>query len=142
MIKIGDEIQTSDGKTFRMVPKPTSSAPVTLATLANLMEQINVNLSILIDTERWLGKYLSFSEEVEANSDRIEYKFHFPVRYLKITADQPIKLQINDVGNPIISISAAEFPYTLPNIRPEFVIKSLFVTTGTLLTNISILGMG
>lgn len=142
MPKIGDIIQTSDGKVLQMVPKAVDNGKVTLETIRDAIDQVNVNLSILIDTERWMGKYISFSEVIEANSNRKEYPFHFPIRYLKIDSDQPLKVQINDVGNPVIDISAGEFPYTLPDIRPGFVIKSLYITTGSLLTNISILGMG
>ena len=112
-MEIGDIIQTSDGKVLRLVPKPA-------ATLENTLEQLNINLSLLIDTERWIGKYTSISETISANSDRSEYTFHFPVRYLRINSDQPIKMQFNDPGNPVINISVGEFPYTLSHIRPGF----------------------
>jgi len=142
MAIIGDTLTTSDGKVLKMVPKPTDAGVVDLATLARILDQLNINLSILIDTERWIGKYISTSETVEANSSRAVYKFHFPLRYLRINADQPLKIQFNDVGNPVINISVGEFPYTLPDIRPGFVIKSMYITTGTVDTTISILGMG
>lgn len=142
MVKIGDEMTTSDGKVFKMVPRQESGSAVTLTTLANILDQVNINLSILIDTERWIGKYTSLEDTLDANAERKEYKFYFPVRYLKIYADQPISLQINDVGNPIINISAGEFPYELPHLRPGFVISSLFITTGTIETRITILALG
>jgi hypothetical protein len=142
MPKIGDVIHTSDGKVLQMVPKPSTGGVATLATLATLLDQLNVNLSLLIDTERWLGKYISLEDVVDANSNHSEYKFYFPLRYLRINSDQPLKIQFNDVGNPVINISVGEFPYVLPDIRPGFVIKTMYITTGSVDTNISILGMG
>jgi hypothetical protein len=136
MTELGDTIQTSDGKILKLVEKPKSMS------LQDTLDQLNINLSILIDTERWIGKYTSVSDTVSANSSRSEYKFYFPLRYLRINSDQPIKVQFNDPGNPVINISAGEFPYTLPDIRPGFVISSLYITTGAVDTNISILGMG
>jgi hypothetical protein len=135
MAEVGDTIQTSEGKILRLVP----AQPLTLQ---NTLEQLNINLSLLIDTERWIGKYTSVADSIDANSSHSEYTFNFPIRYLRINSDQPLKIQFNDVGNPVISISVGEFPYILSHIRPAFVIKSLYITTGSVDTNISILGMG
>jgi hypothetical protein len=142
MPRIGDVIQTSDGKVLQMVPRTIDDGEITIGTLAKLLDQINVNLSILIDTERWVGKYNAITDQIDANTSVSEYKFNFPPRYIKINADQPIKVQINDIGNPVIDISAAEYPYVISDIKPGLAIRSLFVTTGSLLTNITILGMG
>jgi hypothetical protein len=145
MSKIGDEVKTSDGEVYLMVSKeqsPTVVGNADLNTIAQLLDQVNINLNILIDTNRWVGSYISIEDNLEHDIERSEYVFRFPIRYMRLYADQPIRIQFNDIGNPLISISASEMPYVLPNLTPGFIIEKLFVSTGSLTTKLKILAMG
>jgi hypothetical protein len=143
MAGIGDEITTSGGVTYVMVAKSTTvSAQATVATLAELLDQVNLNLNILIDTFRWAGNYDAREDSLEQNSERQEYDFKFPVRYIRLYATQPISIQLNDVGNPMISVDTSEMPFVLNGLTPGFTLQKIFATPGTLPTNIKILAMG
>lgn len=145
MSKIGDEVKTSDGEVYLMVSKdqpPTFVKNADLNTIAQLLDQVNINLNILIDTTRWVGSYISIEESLGKNTERTEYVFRFPIRYIRLYSDQPIRVQFNDIGNPIVSISATEMPYVLSNLTPGFFIEKLYVTTGSLTTKLKILAMG
>jgi hypothetical protein len=145
MPTIGDKIITADGEVYLMVsgqPVAGAQQPVDLATIARLLDQVNINLNILIDTNRWVGKYAAIEENLDNGVERRDFVFDFPVRYIRIYTDQPIKIQINDIGNPLISIDATEMPYVLSNLYPGFFIRKLYITTGTLSTKLKILAMG
>lgn len=142
---IGDRVTTASGEVYLMVsgqPGIDVRKPADLATIAGLLEQVNINLNILIDTNRWVGKYTSIEENLADGAERSDFTFNFPVRYIRIYTDQPIKIQINDIGNPLISIDATEMPYVLSNLFPGFFIQKLYITTGTLATKLKILAMG
>ena len=145
MATIGDEVKTSEGEMYVMVSKADVSntfSNATISTLAQLLDQVNINLNILIDTQRWSGKYTAIEEFLLPNVEATTYNFVFPVRYLKIYIDQPIGIQFNDIGNPIINVDATESPYVLTGMAPGFLIQKIIVTTGTLQTKIKILAMG
>jgi hypothetical protein len=145
MPTVGDTVITSSGEVYLMVSNPSSQdikTPANFDTIANLLDQININMNILVDTSRWVGKYASIEENIDNDAERREFDFNFPVRYMRIYADQPIKIQINDIGNPIISIDATEMPYVLSNLSPSFFIQKLYITTGTLATKLKILAIG
>lgn len=145
MPTVGDKVTTASGEVYLMVSNKTSETaqpPATLTTIANLLDQVNINLNILIDTSRWVGKYAAIEENLDSGIERRDFDFKFPVRYIRIYTDQPIKIQINDIGNPIISIDATEMPYVLSNLFTGFFIQKLYITTGTLATKLKILAMG
>ena len=143
MPKVGDVITTSSGESFIMVDKSVSDGtPATTATLATLLNQVNINLNILIDTFRWAGNYDLIEDTLQPHSERKVYQFKFPVRYFKIYTNQPIKLQLNDSGNKSIGIDTTEMPFVLDNITPGFYLWRVYVTPGSLTTNLKILVMG
>jgi hypothetical protein len=113
-----------------------------LNTLANLLTSLNSNLSVLVDTVRWSGKYSSIEDQYQANTERQDYDFKWPVRFLRVYANQPIKIQLNDVGNPVISVDVSEMPFILSGIMPGFNVDRIYITPGRLATNIKILAMG
>jgi hypothetical protein len=145
MPAIGDKVETADGEIYLMVSEkdaPPVRSNGSSDTIARLLEQVNINLNILIDTNRWVGKYVTIEETLDRGVERRDFDFSFPIRYFKLYADQPIKIQFNDVGNPVISIDATEMPYVLSNLMPGFFIQKLYITTGTLATNLKILAIG
>lgn len=106
MVKLGDEIVVS-GKVYRTVASQIPQE-ITIESLYKQLQQINLNLSVLVDTLRWDGKYESIDVSVVANTERRGYPFDgdfkFRPRILIISANQPITVQLNDEGNAPISL--------------------------------------
>lgn len=140
---IGDEVVTSNGEVYVLRGEPPKNySGANMETLAILLDQINTNLGILVDSTRWVGKYASIEEDLGSNVELNEYTFNFPVRYLRIFAYQPIKMRINDIGNPIINIDPTEMPYVISGINNGSFIHSIHISTGNVSTNIKILAFG
>ena len=144
MVKLGEEIKIS-GNTYKTVAlQPTQE--ITIESLYRQLQQINLNLSILVDTLRWDGKYDTIDIPVDANTERRGYPFDgdfkFRPRVLVISANQPIVVQLNDTGNAPISLGVLDMPFNLSNIYPAMDIKRVFVTTGQNDTQLKILAFG
>lgn len=143
MAKTGDVITTSSGEVYRMVGNSDdTSKPADISTVASLLRQTNINLNILVDTFRWSGKYDSIEEQYEPGTERKEIVFKYPVRFLRVIANQPIKIQLNDKGNPSINVDISEMPFTLSGVTPGFYIDKIYITPSQLATNLKILAMG
>lgn len=144
MVKLGDEITVS-GKVYKTV---TSQSPqeITIESLYTQLAQINLNLSILVDTLRWDGKYESIDISIDPNTERRGYPFDgdfkFRPRILIISANQPISVQLNNTGNAPISLSVTEMPLSLTNIYPGMDIRRVFIATGQNSTQLKILAFG
>ena len=144
MVKLGDEITVS-GKVYKTV---TSQLPqeITIESLYSQLAQINLNLSILVDTLRWDGKYESIDINIDPNTERRGYPFDgdfkFRPRILIISANQPITVQFNSTGNAPISLGVTEMPLNLTNIYPAMDIRRVFIATGQNSTQLKILAFG
>lgn len=144
MVKLGDEIVVS-GKVYRTVASQIPQE-ITIESLYKQLQQINLNLSVLVDTLRWDGKYESIDVSVVANTERRGYPFDgdfkFRPRILIISANQPITVQLNDEGNAPISLGVLEMPLNLSTLYPAMDIRRVFVTTGQNDTRLKILAFG
>jgi hypothetical protein len=144
MVKIGEEIAV-DGKVYKTIPSQSTQV-ITIESLYNQLRQINLNLSILVDTLRWDGKYETIDINVDANTERCGYpfggSFKFRPRILIISANQPVVVQLNDEGNAPIPLGILEMPLNLTNIYPSMDIKRVFVSTGQNNTHLKILAFG
>jgi len=144
MVKPGDEI-TVGGKVYKTIA-PQNPQEITIGSLYQQLQQINLNLSILVDTLRWDGKYESIDMTVDANTERRGYPlggdFKFRPRILVINADQPITIQFNNTGNDPISLGVTDMPLNLLNIYPAMDIRRVFVATGRNSTRLKILAFG
>ena len=144
MVKIGEEV-VANGNVYRAVASQVPKE-ITIESLYQQLEQINRNLSILVDTFRWDGKYDSTDISITANTERRGYpfdgNFKFRPRILIINANQPISVQLNDEGNVPIFLGVTEMPLNLSNISPAMDIKRVFVTTGQNDTQLKILAFG
>lgn len=144
MVKLGEEI-TISGKIYKTV---VSQVPqeITIESLYKQLQQINLNLSILVDTLRWDGKYESIDINIDANTERRGYPFggdfKFRPRILIISANQPIIVQLNSTENAPIPLGVLDMPLNLSNIYPMMDIKRVFVTTGQNDTRLKILAFG
>ena len=144
MVEFGEEIAIG-GKVYKtVVPQPRQE--ITIESLYNQLDQINLNLSILIDTLRWDGKYESIDISITGNTERNGYpfggNFKFRPRILIISANQPIIVQLNSTENAPIPLGVLDMPLTLSNIYPKLDIKRIFVTTGQNDTQLKILAFG
>jgi hypothetical protein len=144
MVKLGDEITVS-GKIYKTVASQVPQE-ITIESLYRQLQQINLNLSILVDTLRWDGKYESIDISIEANTERRGYPFDgdfkFRPRILIINANQPITVQLNDSGNSPISLGVLDMPLNLSTIYPALDVKRVFVATGQNDTQLKILAFG
>jgi hypothetical protein len=144
MVKLGEEITVS-GNVYKTIAPQVPQA-ITIESLYKQLQQINLNLSILVDTLRWDGKYESININIVANTERRGYpfdgNFKFRPRALIVSANQPIIIQLNDEGNSPISLGVLDMPLNLPNIYPAMDIKRVFVTTGQNDTQLKILAFG
>jgi len=144
MVKLGEEVAI-DGNIYRTVI-PQEPKEITIESLYNQLNQINLNLSILVDTLRWDGKYESIDLNITGNTERTSYpfggSFKFRPRILIISANQPITIQLNSTENAPIPLNVLDMPLTLSNIYPRLDIKRIFVTTGQNDTQLKILAFG
>jgi len=144
MVKPGDEV-VINGNVYRAVASQ-SSQEITIESLYNQLNQINLNLALLVDTLRWDGKYESIDENIDANTERGSYpfggEFKFRPRILIISANQPIVVQLNSTENPPISLGVLEMPLNLSITYPAMDIRKVFVTTGQNETRLKILAFG
>lgn len=144
MVNLGDEI-TISGKVYKTVT-PQVPHEITIESLYRQLQQINFNLSVLVDTFRWDGKYESIDISVAANTERRGYPFDgyfkFRPRILIVNANQPITVQLNDKGNAPIPLGILDMPLNLSNIYPAMDVRRVFVTTGQNDTQLKILAFG
>lgn len=123
-----------------------SHQDITIESLYQQLQQINLNLSILVDTLRWDGKYESIDINVDANTERRGYPFDgdfkFRPRVLIISANQPITVQLNSTGNAPIPLGVTDMPLNLSNIYPAMDIQRVFISTGQNSTQLKILAFG
>lgn len=144
MVKLGDELVV-DGNIYKVFPQKVPQE-ITIESLYQQLAQINRNLSILVDTFRWDGKYDSMDIGVAANTERRGYpfdgNFKFRPRILIINANQPITVQLNDEGNAPIFLGVTDMPLNLSPLSPAMDIKRVFVTTGQNDTQLKILAFG
>ena len=119
---------------------------VTMDAIYEQLYLINANLSLLVDTLRWEGKYESIDISVEPNTERRAYPFEgnfkFRPRSLVISANQPITVQLNHPSNAPISLGISDMPFHLPIVYPAMDIKRLYITTGQTNTRLKILTFG
>jgi len=125
------------------LPEPQD---VTMASIYEQLYMINSNLSLLVDTLRWEGKYESIDISVDPNTERRGYpfdgNFKFRPRNLVITANQPITIQLNSVENHPIALGVTDMPFNLPILYPALNLKRIFITTGQNSTRLKILAFG
>jgi hypothetical protein len=144
MVKLGDEI-TVRGKIYKTVASQVPQE-ITMKELFQQLQQINLNLSILVDTLRWDGKYDSIDINIDANTERQGYPFNgdfkFRPRVLIISANQPISVQLNSTGNAPISLSVTEMPLNLLTMCPAMDVRRVFIATGQNSTQLKILAFG
>lgn len=114
-------------------------------TIADLYAQLvhqTTQMDELLNIFRWVGKYDYIDDTILAHTERKEYVFKFPVRSFTLSANQQITIQLHDIGNPPISISTTEMPFTLSDMVPNMTLRRIFVTTGSFDTRIKIFIMG
>jgi hypothetical protein len=130
MVKIGETVVIS-GNVYRAIVPNENEVQLYDPVLKEL-KQLNLNLALLIDTFRWDGKYETVDVMLGSNGERECYPFdgHFKFRpkVISINADQPIIVQINEMGNAPIHLHIPDFPFTLEHINPRMDIKCLYVT--------------
>src|SRR5208337_4061700 len=106
-----------------------------------LLQNIDDDLNIIIDTLQWKGQYARVIDNIDPNFTQV-YPFVFPVRFINISADQPITIYINDDENPPKDTEPTEMPFNLPAVYPNMNIRKIFIKTQSNATQVKIFAIG
>jgi hypothetical protein len=109
--------------------------------MLQLLQNIDDDLNTIIDTLQWKGQYARVIDNIDPNFTQ-EYPFVFPVRFINVSADQPISIYLNDDQNPPIDVDLTEMPFNLPSVYPNMNIRSIFIKTKTNPTQVKIFAIG